>query len=75
MITKQSAMVDDLNLQIEKLKEINQQIEYSWAEKFREMHELHKSDFEEMKHSLTDQLNKEKRSNIDKAKDMVTEFK
>jgi len=30
-------LVDDLNGQIEKLKEVNQQLDYSWGEKYREM--------------------------------------
>ena len=31
MIAKQSAMVDDLTSQIEKLKEVNSQLDYTWG--------------------------------------------
>ena len=37
MISRQSGLIDDLNGQLEKLKEVNSQLEFSWGSKYREM--------------------------------------
>lgn len=44
MISKQSTHIDDLTQQIEKLKEINGQLEYQWDKKYTDM--LNKNDIE-----------------------------
>ena len=49
MIGKQSKLVDDLNVQIEQLKEVNSQLDYTWGEKYREMNELKDQEFSKMK--------------------------
>ena len=40
MIARQSAMVDDLTAQMEQLKQVNSQLEYTWGEKYREMNDV-----------------------------------
>lgn len=75
MIGKQSAMVDDLNGQIEKLKEVNSQLDYSWGKKYQEMNSIRETEFDQMKKDLTHQLDKEKRTNAEKMKDLITDFK
>lgn len=46
MIAKQSALVDDLNGQVEKLKEINSQLDYSWGQKYQEMNSVRETEFD-----------------------------
>ena len=53
MIAKQSAMVDDLNGQIEKLKEVNSQLDYTWGEKYRDMNEVQNQEIERISKDLT----------------------
>ena len=48
MITKQSVLVDDLNSQLEQLKEVNSQLEYSWGQKYREMADMKDQAYEKM---------------------------
>ena len=68
-------MVDDLTSQIEKLKENNQQIDFTWAEKYKEMNEVKDADYAKMKKLLTDNLDKERRGGAEKIKAMMQEFK
>ena len=75
MIAKQSALVDDLNGQIEKLKEVNSQLDYSWGQKYKEMNQVRESEFDSMKRELEQQLDKEKRNNAEKVKSLLTDFK
>ena len=41
-------MVDDLNTQLEQLKEVNSQLEYSWGQKYREMVEFKDQEYEKL---------------------------
>ncbi len=47
-------MVDDQNSQIEKLKEVNQQLDYTWGEKYQQMSEVNDASYDKMKRDLTD---------------------
>ena len=75
LIARQSAMIDDLNGQIEKLKEVNTQIEFSWAEKYRDMAEVKDEEYSRMKRDLKDQLDKERRTHAEKVKQLLADFK
>ena len=75
MIGKQSKLVDDLNVQIEQLKEVNSQLDYTWGEKYREMNELKDEEFSKMKKDLQEQIDKDRRTHSEKVKELMTEFK
>ena len=75
MIAKQSALVDDLNSQIEKLKEVNSQLDYTWGEKYREMNFVNETGYDKMKRDLQSLLDRERRENGEKVNKMLTEFK
>ena len=75
MIAKQSALVDDLNSQIEKLKEVNSQLDYTWGEKYREMNDVNETGYDKMKRDLQSLLDRERRENGEKVNKMLTEFK
>ena len=61
MIAKQSALVDDLNGQIEQLKSVNSQLDYTWGEKYREATDLKETEFQKMKKDLTGLIDNERR--------------
>ena len=50
MITRQSSMIEELNKQVERLKEINTQLEYSWDQKYNQMIEVKETDMASAAH-------------------------
>ena len=74
MIAKQSAMVDDLTAQMEQLKQVNSQLDYSWGEKYRDMNDTNEADFNRMQKDLNQQLEVERRNNAEKIKQLMTDF-
>ena len=74
MIAKQSAMVDDLTAQMEQLKQVNSQLDYSWGEKYRDMNDTNEADFNRMQKDLNQQLDVERRNNAEKIKQLMTDF-
>jgi len=75
MIAKQSALVDDLNGQIESLKQVNSQLDYTWGEKYREMNDVNEKEFDKMQRGLKSLLDRERRENTEKVNKMQSEFK
>lgn len=75
MIAKQSALVDDLNGQIESLKQVNSQLDYTWGEKYREMNDVNEKEFDKMQRGLKSLLDRERRENTEKVNKMLSEFK
>jgi len=64
-----------LNSQIEKLKEVNSQLDYTWGEKYREMNDVNETGYDKMKRDLQSLLDRERRENGEKVNKMLTEFK
>ena len=75
MIAKQSALVDDLNGQIEQLKSVNSQLDYTWGEKYREATETKDAEYAKLKKDLQGLIDSERRAHNEKVKTLVTDFK
>lgn len=61
MITKQSVLVDDLNTQLEQLKEVNSQLEYSWGQKYREMAEMKDQQYDKLQNEVNQKVSELKK--------------
>ena len=74
MITRQSVMIDDLNAQIEKLKEINGQLEYSWNQKYTEMVNVKDLDYNEINDDYKRQLTEQRLKHESQIRELKKEF-
>ena len=75
MITRQSTLVDDLNSQLEQLKEVNSQLEYSWSQKYREMAELKDSEFDKLQRESNQKVTEIKKKSEGTMKNLLADFK
>ena len=74
MITRQSVMIDDLNAQLEKLKEINGQLEYSWNQKYTEMVNVKDLDYSEINDDYKRQLTEQRLKHESQIRELKKEF-
>lgn len=74
MITRQSVMIDDLNAQLEKLKEINGQLEYSWNQKYTEMVNVKDLDYNEINDDYKRQLTEQRLKHESQIRELKKEF-
>lgn len=74
VITRQSAIVDDLNSQLEKLKEVNGQLEYSWNQKYMEMVNVKDLDYNEACDDYKRQLSEQKNKYDSQIRELKKEF-
>jgi len=74
VITRQSVMIDDLNAQLEKLKEINGQLEYSWNQKYTEMVNVKDLDYNEINDDYKRQLTEQRLKHESQIRELKKEF-
>ena len=51
-IANQSSLIDDLNGQLEKLKDVNSQLDYTWGEKYNALEQVKDAEYDKTKRSL-----------------------
>jgi gas vesicle protein len=67
-------MIDDLNAQLEKLKEINGQLEYSWNQKYTEMVNVKDLDYNEINDDYKRQLTEQRLKHESQIRELKKEF-
>ena len=68
-------MVDDLNTQLEQLKEVNSQLEYSWGQKYREMVEFKDQEYEKLEKETQQKVTEIKKKSEETVKSLLMDFK